>query len=157
MNGQFGVIYRPIDTLQFGLTYTTASTIYSKGDASGNAGTQFGVPGAVPFHYDAEVDNSFPQMISGGGSWKFCRDWRLALQVDWIDWAGAFKTLPVNLSNGNNPAVNGLVGSSSLQDSVPLNWKDVFVFHGGLEYAVTPNLTLRGGYSYGQSPVPTRR
>jgi long-chain fatty acid transport protein len=155
VNGQFGVIYRPIETLQFGLSYTTASTIYSTGDADGNAGTQFGVPGAVPFHYDAEVDNSFPQMISGGGSWKFCRDWRLALQVDWIDWAGAFKTLPVKLSNGSNPAVNGIVGSSSLNDSVPLNWQDVFVFRGGLEYAITTNVMLRGGYSYGKSPVPS--
>ena len=155
VNGQFGVIYRPIETLQFGLSYTTASTIYSTGDADGNAGTQFGAPGAVPFHYDAEVDNSFPQMISGGGSWKFCQDWRLALQVDWVDWAGAFKTLPVKLSNGSNPAVNGIVGSSSLNDSVPLNWQDVFVFRGGLEYAITTNVMLRGGYSYGKSPVPS--
>ncbi len=154
VNGQFGVLFRPIDALQFGLTYTTSSTIYSTGDADGNAGTQFGAPGAVPFHYDAEVDNTFPQMVSGGGSWKFCQDWRLALQVDWIDWAGAFSTLPVKLSNGSNPAVNGIVGSSSLNDSIPLNWRDEFVFRGGLEYAITTNIMLRGGYSYGQSPVP---
>ncbi|HXD01361.1 MAG TPA: outer membrane protein transport protein [Verrucomicrobiae bacterium] len=155
VNGQFGVLFRPIDALQFGLTYTTSSTIYSTGEADGNAGTQFGAPGAVPFHYDAEVDNTFPQMVSGGGSWKFCQDWRLALQVDWIDWAGAFNTLPVKLSNGSNPAVNGIVGSSSLNDNVPLNWRDEFVFRGGLEYAITTNIMLRGGYSYGQSPVPS--
>ena len=154
VNGQFGVLFRPIDTLQFGLVYTTSSTIYSKGNADGNAGTQFGAPGAVPFHYDAEVDNTFPQMISGGGSWKFLPGWRAALQVDWIDWAAAFSTLPVKLSNGSNPAVNGIVGSSSLNDSIPLNWKDEFVFRGGLEYAITTNIMLRGGYSYGQSPVP---
>jgi long-chain fatty acid transport protein len=154
VNGQFGVLFRPIDLLQFGLTYTTKSTVDSTGDASGNAGTQFGAPGAVPFHYDAEVDNTFPQMISGGASWKFLPDWRLALQVDWIDWAGAFSTLPVKLSNGSNPTVNTLVGSSSMQDNVPLNWRDEFVYRGGLEYAVTTNIALRGGFSYGQSPVP---
>jgi long-chain fatty acid transport protein len=155
VNGQFGVIYRPIDTLQFGLVYTTSSTIYSKGDASGNVAAQFGSPVPIPFHYDAEVDNTFPQMVSGGGSWKFYPGWRATLQVDWIDWAGAFTTLPVKLSNGNNATVNTIVGSSSLNDSVPLNWKDEFVFRGGLEYAITTNVTLRGGYSYGHSPVPS--
>jgi long-chain fatty acid transport protein len=154
VNGQFGVLFRPMDTLQFGLSYTTQSTVESHGDASGDAGAQFHVP-SVPFHYDAEVDNTFPQMVSGGGSWKFCPDWRLALQVDWIDWAGAFSTLPVKLSNGSNPTVNTIVGSSSMQDNVPLNWRDEFVFRGGLEYSVTTNIMLRGGYSYGQSPVPS--
>jgi long-chain fatty acid transport protein len=153
VNGQFGVLFRPIDTLQFGLAYTTQSTVNSTGTADANAGVQF--PGLPPFHYDAEVDNTFPQMISGGGSWSFCPDWRLALQVDWIDWAGAFNTLPVKLSNGSSATVNTIVGSSSLQDNVPLNWKDEFVFRGGLEYAVTTNISLRGGYSYGQSPVPS--
>jgi long-chain fatty acid transport protein len=154
VNGQLGVLFRPFDTLQFGLTYTTQSTVDSTGDASGNAGTQFGAPGTVPFHYDAEVDNTFPQMVSAGASWKFLPDWRLALQVDWIDWAGAFSTLPVKLSNGSNPTVNGLVGSTSMQDNVPLNWRDEFVYRGGLEYAVTTNIALRGGFSYGESPVP---
>jgi long-chain fatty acid transport protein len=153
-DGQVGVLFHPIDVLQFGVTYRSGSRVDSHGDASGNAGTQFGVPGAVPFHYDAEVINHFPQMVTGGLSWKFQPKWRLALQVDWIDWAGAFTRLPVNLSNGNNATVNGLVGSSSLQDSIPLNWQSEFVYRAGVEYHFTDNFVARGGYSYGKSPVP---
>jgi long-chain fatty acid transport protein len=149
VNAQIGVIYKPIDTLQFGLVYTSRSTVDSHGNASGNAGVQLGLP-SFPFTYDAEVNNAFPQMVSGGGSWKFCNDWRAALQVDWIDWAGAFSALPVELSNGSNPGL-----PSSLQDKIPLNWRDEFVFRGGLEYAATTNVMLRGGFSYGQSPVPS--
>jgi long-chain fatty acid transport protein len=148
VNGQFGVMFKPMDTLKFGLTYTTKSTVDSHGSASGNAGVQEGVS-SFPFTFDAEVNNVFPQMVSGGGSWQFCPDWRAALQVDWIDWAGAFSALPVELSNGSNPGL-----PSSLSDKVPLNWQDEFVFRGGLEYAVTTNVLLRGGYSYGKSPVP---
>lgn len=147
-NGLFGVLFRPTDNLQFGLAYTTKSTVDSKGDASGDAGVQLGLP-TFPFHYNAEVNNVFPQMVSGGLSWKFHPDWRLALQVDWIDWAGAFRQLPVELSNGSNAGL-----PSSLSDKIPLNWRDEFVYRGGLEYAVTTNIMLRGGYSYGQSPVP---
>jgi long-chain fatty acid transport protein len=149
VNGQFGVMFKPIDTLQLALVYTTKSTVDSHGNASGNAGVQLGVP-SFPFTYDAEVNNVFPQMVSGGGSWQFLPDWRAALQVDWIDWAEAFSALPVELTSGSNPGL-----PSSLSDKIPLNWKDEFVFRGGLEYAVTTNLMLRGGYSYGQSPVPS--
>jgi long-chain fatty acid transport protein len=153
-DGQVGVLFRPVDVLQFGVTYKSGSRVSSHGDASGNAGTQFGAPGAVPFHYDAEVINHFPQMVTAGLSWKFQPKWRLALQVDWIDWSGAFSRLPVNLSNGNNATVNGLVGSSSLQDSIPLEWRSEFVYRGGVEYHFTDNFVARGGYSYGRSPVP---
>jgi long-chain fatty acid transport protein len=148
VNGQLGVMFRPIDTLQFGLSYTTKSTVDSHGSASGNAGVQLGVP-SFPFNYDAEVNNVFPQMVSGGASWKFLPNWRLALQLDWIDWAGAFSQLPVELSNGSNPGL-----PSSLSDKIPLEWKDEFVYRGGLEYSLTTNIDLRGGYSYGHSPVP---
>src|SRR4029077_14248530 len=75
------------------------------------------------------------------------------LQVDWINWSDAFKTLPVTLRNGNNAIVNSVVGASN-QDRIPLNWRDEFVYRAGLEYSVTENLSLRAGYAYGQSPVP---
>jgi long-chain fatty acid transport protein len=109
---------------------------------------QLGVS-SFPFNFDAEVKNVFPQMVSAGGSWKFDPQWRLALQLDWVDWGGAFKTLPVDLSNGSNPGL-----PASLHDDIPLNWQSEFVYRAGIEYAATSNLFLRGGYSYGKSPVP---
>lgn len=154
-NVQAGLLYRPLTNLQFGISYKSKYTVNSTGGASGDPYAQFPPtqPGPLAFHYDAEVDNTFPQQVSLGASWKFYPRWRAALQVDWIDWSDAFHTLPVILKNGNNPAVNGVLGSS-FQDNIPLNWKDEFVYRVGLEYAATKNLYLRGGYSYGKSPVP---
>jgi long-chain fatty acid transport protein len=152
-NVEAGLLFRATTNLQFGLSYKSATQVNSTGTASGDPSTQFGQPqGTLPFRYDAEVKTKFPQMASIGASWKFYPQWRAALQVDWINWSGAFDNLPVSLSHGNAP-VNGVLGSS-FKDTIPLNWSDEFVYRAGLEYAVTENLALRLGYAYGQSPVP---
>lgn len=158
LNAQFGLMLRPRKDLQFGLTYKTRAVVNSEGDASGNAGVQLaniGLGAARPdFHYDAEVVNAFPQMVSGGVSWQACPRFRLAAQLDWIDWSGAFDDLHVKLRNGNNTDLNGVVGSDDMDDFVPLDWKDQVVVRVGGELTVTDSLQLRGGYSYGRSPVP---
>jgi long-chain fatty acid transport protein len=156
--GQIGALYRPITNLQFGFSYQNQYTVRTTGSASGNAGAQFGSPGnpVYNFNYDAEVDNTFPQEFSLGTSWKFLPKWRAAAEVDWIDWKDAFDTLPVKLSNGSGavtaPPPAGL--GTSFQDNIPLNWKSEFVYRVGLEYEVINNLFLRGGYCYGDNPVP---
>jgi long-subunit fatty acid transport protein len=153
-NAQAGLIFRATTNLQFGLSYESEARVDTTGTASGDPSLQFGHPqGTLPFQYDANVRNIFPQDVAGGLSWKFLPQWRLALQVDWMDWADAFHTLPVKLSDGNNATVNSVLGSS-FKDLVPLNWKDEFVYRAGLEYNVTKNLALRAGYCYGNSPAP---
>ena len=158
LNGQFGLMLRPRKDLQFGLTYKTRAVVNSEGDASGNAGVQLaniGLGAARPdFHYDAEVVNAFPQMVSGGVSWRAHPRMRLAAQLDWIDWSGAFDDLHVKLKNGNNADLNGVVGSDAMEDFVPLDWKDQLIVRLGGEFSVTDFIQLRAGYSYGRSPVP---
>jgi long-chain fatty acid transport protein len=153
-NAQAGLMFRPTANLQFGLTYESETRVDTTGDASGDPSLQFGHPqGTLPFHYDANVRNIFPQNVTAGASWKFNPRWRLALQLDWIDWQDAFHTLPVKLSDGNNATVNSVLGSS-FSDSIPLNWKNEFVYRSGLEFKLTEDLALRIGYCYGGSPVP---
>jgi long-chain fatty acid transport protein len=153
-NAQVGIMWKPTPDLQVGVSYESATTIVSSGDATGDPSLQFGAPqGTLPFHYDANVTNTLPQQVRWGVSWKFHPQWRLALQMDWIDWSDAFSSLPLSFHNGSNPGVNAALGSS-FSESSPLNWKDEFVYRVGLEYNVTENLTLRAGYSYGSSPVP---
>jgi long-chain fatty acid transport protein len=153
-NAQVGLIYRATPDLQFGVSYESETKIVSTGDATGDVSQQLGLPqGSVPFHYDATVTNTLPQEVRAGVSWKFQPQWRLALQVDWIDWSDAFHNLPMTFRNGSNPAVNADLGSS-FSDSVPLDWQSEFVYRAGVEYNVTKSLTLRAGYSYGNSPVP---
>jgi long-subunit fatty acid transport protein len=44
--------------------------------------------------------------------------------------------------------------STSLQDNVPLDWKDQYSFHFGGERSVTENGTVRFGYAHSNNPVP---
>jgi len=153
LDGRFGVLYRANDSLQFGVAYKKSSRVDSHGSASGDAGAQFALQ-TLPFHYDVDVVNHFPKMVVSGLSWKFLPKWRLALQVDWINWGSSFRELPVSFGNGNNSAINTVAGSSSIQDSVPLSWQDKFVYRGGLEYTINENFVARAGYCYGESPIP---
>ena len=156
-DGNFGVQYRPCDKFQMGVSYKTESRIVTHGDANGDAGAQLnniGLGAAMhTFHYDAEVDNVFPQSVSAGFSWKPHQQWTLSGQIDWIDW-NAFNTLPVKLTRGSNSDVNGVVGSTSLGDNIPLKWTDRLVYRAGVEYAINETWALRAGYIFGKSPVP---
>ena len=151
-DGRFSVRYRVNDSLQFGVAYKKSSRIDNHGSASGDGSQIFNQP--LTFHYDTEVVNHLPQMVVSGMSWKFQPKWRLTLQADWINWGGSFRELPISLRNGNNSTLNNQAGSSSIQDSARLNWKDKFVYRGGLEYIISENFLARIGYSYGQSPAP---
>jgi long-chain fatty acid transport protein len=149
-----GILYQATTNWQFGASYTTAASIDTTGTANGDPYAQFGVPrGPLAFHYDAQVNNQFPQQASAGASWKFLPRWRAAAQVDWINWSDSFDGLPVILTHGSNHTVNSVLGAN-FSDGIPLNWSDEFVYRVGLEYDVTDRLALRAGYAYGQSPVP---
>lgn len=158
VNGTFGFLFRPSDKVSLGLSYQTPTRVRSKGDANGNASVQLanmGLGGAQPdFHYDAEVQNVFPQIVSAGLSWQVHPHVRTIFQVDWINWADAFDELEIYLNNGSNPDINGVLGTANIYDVVPLKWEDQFVYRVGVEFQATDAIALRAGYTYGNSPVP---
>ena len=57
-------------------------------------------------------------------------------------------------TSGNNADLNAFLGSNSINDIVPLRWRDRLVYRAGVEFSLTENLTLRAGYSFGESPLP---
>ncbi len=158
VNGSAGLLARPSRTLQIGLSYRSATHIHSTGTATGNIGAQLaalGLGGARPdFAYRAAVSNTFPQSATVHGSWAVHPRWSVALQGEWVDWARAFHTLDVSLTNGNNADINALLQSSSLQDRVPLNWKEQFPVHIGVEHSLSEFVVARAGYAHANRAVP---
>lgn len=156
-DAEAGLLFRPTDRLSLGLTYRSPTAITSKGRADGTLDAQLkslGITGFDPsVHYDAEVETAFPQAIAGGASWQTTDRLLLAGQVEWVNWSNAYDHLDITLRNGTNRDLNALAGKE-VRDSVPLHWKDQFVFRWGAEYAVNETLTLRGGYAFGASPMP---
>jgi long-chain fatty acid transport protein len=160
LNGAAGLLFRPTDTVSIGFSYESSTLIKTYGDASGDANAQLDALGpgfsgvGRDFHYSAEVDNTFPQMVSGGAAWKFLPGWEASAEIDWTNWSDAFTTLPVKLTHGSNAQINAFTGSNALQDNIPLDWRDSFTYRIGIERAITPAFFLRCGYSFSLSPVP---
>jgi long-subunit fatty acid transport protein len=158
-NGSVGAVVRATRKVELGFAWKSSTVIMSHGGASGDANAQFAALGlgGVPssFQYSAQVRNVLPQSMLASVSWRADARWLLAFQADWVNWGNAFVNLPVTLTRGTNAAINGLVGSSTLVDGVPLNWKDQYSFHVGAERLLTERASLRFGYAYGNNPVPS--
>jgi long-chain fatty acid transport protein len=109
----------------------------------------------VKANYDLNLDLKFPQSIGFGTSYSVSDNLKLAMDVEWINWANAFDKMTLKLTNGANPNINTMLGNSgSFNLDFPMNWKNAVVLKVGGEYNVNSDLTLRLGYAYGNNPVP---
>jgi long-chain fatty acid transport protein len=106
------------------------------------------------FRYDARVMTALPQVVSAGFTWQATEWLRWVGQVEWADWSNAFDRLDITLTGGNNADLNGFLGTDRIDDTVPLRWKDTWVFRTGFEVPVSDAIRLRAGYAFGESPVP---
>ncbi|HTV02979.1 MAG TPA: outer membrane protein transport protein [Luteitalea sp.] len=155
--GTVGVTARPSERLAIGASYRTSTSLTTRGSATGDVSVQLqglglAVPGA--FTYDAAVANRFPQQASLSARGRVTTRLHLLGQVDWWDWSDAFRSLDITLRNGSNATINAVVGQSTIEEQVPLRWRDQIVRRVGAEYAYRPGLVLRGGYAYGGQVVP---
>ena len=156
-NTSVGVIAHPSDRVQFNAAWKSRTTIDSTGAASGNLYAQFaalGLNAPSTFNYSAAVHNVLPQSVLAGASFPVDGGWVFALQANWINWSNSFNGLPVYLTNGTNAAVNGLLNSTSLNDRVPVLWKDQYSFRGGVERVIKEGISLRFGFAHSNNPVP---
>jgi len=71
----------------------------------------------------------------------------------------AFDVLRIDYSSIksiNNPLLPNLFQAPLGTDNgAGFAWKDVTAYKLGVQYAVNPQLTLRGGYNYGKQPIPS--
>ncbi len=156
-NMSVGAMFEPTKNVDVGVAWKSHTVIVTNGLASGDASALFtalGAGTASTFTYNASVKNILPQSVNANVAWHLNPRWTLAFQTDWVNWSNAFVNLPVTLTNGTNTTINTVAGSSTLVDGVPLNWKDQYSFHGGVERMLTESTSLRFGYAYGNSPVP---
>jgi len=157
-NASVGALFQPSKKLQLGVAWKSRTVINSTGNASGDAYAQFaalGVNAPSNFTYSAAVQNVLPQSILASAAWQATPGWLFAFQADWINWKNSFVVLPVSLTNGTNAVINSIVDSTSLNDGVPLHWKDQYAFHAGVERRLLESTVLRFGFAHANSPVPS--
>lgn len=141
---KIGLMYQPHETVTLGLTYTFKSTYAYDGDTV--VRNQLGI-GKVT--YDADLSGlKWADDIAFGIALRPSQRLLIATKVQWINWDAALNTVFLNLKNGDNPAMP--------TDTIVLqyNWDSQWVVAVGAAYDVTDRFNIRGGYNYGNDPVP---
>jgi long-subunit fatty acid transport protein len=174
-----GALYRPLPSLEVGLSYKFETSIRAKGDSQADLGSRLGLPGVpdrlepvtpgtercdtggTPANLKACINTKIPMALSGGVRWIF-RDQKQAergdieFDVRWEDWSNASDT-------------EIIVDAKSATLQLPLKtayvrhgYHDTFAFRLGGSYAIPVDvheLELRAGamYETGAAPVSWTR
>jgi len=141
---KIGAMYKLNEMLTLGLAYTAKSNLpYRNGRLVRNQ------PGIGKVTYDADVSGfKWAEDIAFGIALRPNKDLLIATKFQWINWDAALNNIVVNLRNGDNPA--------KASDAIVLSykWRNQYVAALGVAYDVNDRLNLRGGYNFGNNPVP---
>ena len=156
-----GLQYKFSEKLTFGAVYLSKTAVTLKGDMDVDVtdhpvlgGLLASMGAETTANYDVKIDFTWPQTLGGGLSYEPNPMHHFLTDVQWIRWASAFDEIHLKLSNGNNAGFNALLGgSSSLEDTLPLDWENSYSFKLGYEYLRERN-TFQAGYIYNKNPVP---
>jgi long-subunit fatty acid transport protein len=157
-NGNAGAQFQPNSRVRIGVAWKSGMTIHTSGTADGSASALFAALAITQdptFHYQAQVENHLPQAFDAGFSLTANHHMIWQAQGDFTAWGQAFQQLPVSLTGGTNATINSVVGSSSIQDAVPLHWNNQVGIHAGVDSPLGESWALRAGYSYMSNPVPS--
>jgi long-chain fatty acid transport protein len=153
VGGNVGLTYRPAPRHAFALTYRSPVKVDYDGDT-----TFSGMPAggqALGFSPSSKFESSieFPAVAAFGYAFTVTDTVRIEADVEWIEFS---RYDNVALDAGNNNALLHRPGDPNPMGPLVLrqDWNDTWTFGLGADWDVMPDLTLRAGYIYLQSPVP---
>jgi long-chain fatty acid transport protein len=139
----FGLLWKPRQDLSFGVSYRSRITLDIKGDANF---LQTAVPLSRPRSTSsASTSITLPDTLDLAVAWKPVEKLTLEFDATRTGWS-SFDKLLINFDSPQFAAFNN--------QPDPRNWEDVWCYKFGGQYALTPKLALRAGYSFDQTPVP---
>jgi long-chain fatty acid transport protein len=134
------------DTLRLGLAYRSRIRVDADGElVVKNAPALQPSTGSSRFETDVNTTSTFPEIYSIGIAYLPDKKLVIDFDVEWVRWS-SFKRLDIDLEDEVAPAVVDI--------PIPLEWKDSWQYKLGMEYMLTGNLSLRGGYAFINTPVP---
>ncbi len=152
-----GLLWKPLPALSFGASYRSEIKLKVSGTANFNATTPAGfdtigmtTSASSPYSRSRAVssvtaDINLPASLSLGGAWKPIEKLTLELDAEQTYWSTMknleFKFASTQFTNFNNKPKS-------------LDWKDVWCYKIGAQYAYSKHLDLRAGFMYDQNPIP---
>ena len=136
-----GVLMSFTEDSRLGLAYRSAVDIKLEGDAK-----FANVPQVDNFRdFGANAPLELPEIISLSYVQGLGAGLQLSADVTQTRWSN-FEDLTIYRKDNN-----------AVASKVDENWQDAYRYSAGLDYAMTPGLTLRMGYAYDNSPIPNER
>lgn len=93
--------------------------------------------------FSSEIE--FPAILVVGYGVDLNERWQVGVDAEWVEFS-TYDSLPVDIEE-NNVLLDG--------PAIPQNWDDIWTFGAGTAYKIQDNLTLRAGYKYMPSPIPS--
>jgi long-chain fatty acid transport protein len=124
-----GLLWQPLDQWSFGATYRSSSIMKYEGNSTYGPG---------PFAPAAtETDLKYPQIITGGVSFRPDTNWNVEVDVDWADW-----------SSVNTLYLAGTKNIFGADLSLPLNWHGSWFYELGATRYFADGWFASAGYFY---------
>jgi long-chain fatty acid transport protein len=145
-----GLQYQMTPSTTFGVVYSSEDRFNLDGHM--NADVYMGGP-PVYTHFDSTMNIVWPQSVGIGLKQQLTDRQRVSVDLLWYDWAQAFRSIDLTLTNSSNPLFTELLGPS-FHDSIPLDWMDSLSVRVGYEWSYSENNVLRAGYVYSSPEIP---
>ncbi|MDA2909998.1 outer membrane protein transport protein [Nitrospiraceae bacterium AH_259_D15_M11_P09] len=141
---KIGAMYKPNEMVTLGLAYTAKSNLpYRNGRLTRNQGPVIG-----KVTYDADVSGfKWAEDLAFGIALRPNSRLLIATKFQWINWDAALNNVVVNLRNGDKAPTSDTI-------ILEFKWRNQYVAALGVAYDVNDRLNLRGGYNFGNNPVP---
>jgi len=137
-----GALYKG-ENFSFGLNWRSGFKIKFEGDLTlDTANIPAAVRSAFPTGGTAETSFEFPHILGAGLSFNLTQQLLLSADIHYVLWS-SFDQYVVEV---------GVPGFANKE--VSENWKDSFLFRGGLEYKLNESFALRAGLLHDQTPQP---
>ena len=152
-----GAQYKITENTVVGMAYISESRSTLKGDVDiylPDTAPEYALFSNKQASYDLESNFEWPRSLGVGISHKLGASHRFSSDVLWFDWASAFDSLDITLTDGNNAELNAALGNK-IKDSFPIDWSSALAFRFGYEYFVmgSSDNIIRCGYIYNENPV----
>lgn len=152
-----GLKWKPLKELSFGVAYRSEITLHVDGDANFLATTQAGaaaIQQSANFtSYNSRIRGTstvstkitLPDSLALGVAWQPNDKLTVEFDAERTGWS-SLKQLEFNFDNTQFNSFNNKPEAK--------NWKDVWCYKVGTQYAYNKNLDLRAGYAYDTNPIP---
>ncbi|MFH1283309.1 MAG: outer membrane protein transport protein [bacterium] len=137
-----GILYKMNDKNRFGCSYRSPFTIEFEGTAK-TTGIPGFITGSPEINLTAEATYDLPDEYMFGYARKINEKLEAEIDIQWTNWS-RHKSVPVKFLEAPN-----------FNTTIQKDFHDSVVLKLGVEYGLTENIDVRGGYAYSDAPTPT--